>query len=194
MAGDDLSDPLSTKCTTHCLWAEKEETATFRYLNIYQISYDQHITQATFIAVTCYIESVKTIYSCYFIHYLCGKAVCAQECDMFASVSGSTALYSLVSGRMFYSSPGSRWLTVHDLQHWMINGKKAHFNHRPAYLSAAHWYSCWKCGEKHSWMYGCGLHWKGFDIELCSTAILLRSLLLLVTGGGSSLKTYQLIE
>lgn len=79
---------------------------------------------------------------------------------------------------MFYSSPGSRWLTVHDLQHWMINGKKAHFIHRPAYLSAAHWYSCWKCGEKHSWMYRCGLLWKGFDIELsCSTAILLRSYL-----------------
>ena len=96
----------------------------------------------------------------------------------FTSVSGSTAPSTLVPGRMFYSFPGSRWLTVHDLQHWMINGKKAHFIHRPAYLSAAHWYSCWKCGEKHSWMYGCGLHWRGFDIELfCSAAILLRSFL-----------------
>lgn len=118
---------------------------------------------------------MKTIYSFYFIHSLCGKAVH----DTFAPVSGSTAPYSLVSGRMFYSSPGSRWLTVHDLQHWMINGKKAHFIHRPAYLSAAHWYSCWKCGERHSWMYGCGLHWKWFDIELSrSTATLLRSDLL----------------
>lgn len=87
MAGDDLSDPLSTlslqKCTTHCLWAEKEKNpTTFRYLNIYQISYDQHITQAAFTVVTCCIESVKAIYSLilhyslsYFIHYLC-----AQRC------------------------------------------------------------------------------------------------------------------
>lgn len=100
-----------------------------------------------------------------FIVFIAALAMARNTTCLFASVSGSTAPHSLVSGRMFYSSPGSRWLTVHDLQRWMINGKKAHFIHRPAYLLAAHWYSCWKCSEKHSWMYGCGLHWRGSDID-----------------------------
>lgn len=91
--------------------------------------------------------------------------VCAQEQDTLASVSVSASPLSLVSGRMFYNSSGSTWLTVHNLQLWMINGKKAHFIHCPAYLSAAHWYSSWRCGEKHSWMYGCGLQWRGFYTE-----------------------------
>lgn len=99
--------------------------------------------------------------------------VSAQTYDTFARVSGSSAGCRLVSGRTFYSSPGSRWLTVHNLRHWMINGKKAHFIHRPAYLSAAHWYSCWKCGEKHSWTYGCRLHGGGVDGELSFLASVL---------------------
>lgn len=71
---------------------------------------------------------------------------------LLPSLPRSPAPYSLIWGKMLYSSLWSRWLTVHDLQRWMINGKKAQFIHRPAYLSAAHWYCCWKCGEKHSWM------------------------------------------
>lgn len=54
---------------------------------MYLIALDQHSAQAAFTAVNCYIESVKTMYILILIvlfFYLCGKAVCAQEHDMFA--------------------------------------------------------------------------------------------------------------
>lgn len=48
------------------------------------------------------------------------------------SLCCSAAPCSLVWGKMFYSSLWSRWLTVHNLQRWMINGKKSTFHPSPS--------------------------------------------------------------
>lgn len=74
--------------------------------------------------------------------------------------------------------------------------KEAHLIHRLAYLSATHSYSRWKCVEKHSWMYGCGRLWYRTtlfpDNYSAYTSVVLR-VLLVFTGGGSTLRTHQLI-
>lgn len=69
--------------------------------------------------------------------------------DVFAgaqgrNVLGSAAICCLVSGKVFYCSPGSRWFAAQDLQHSLINGKIAHFIRCPARTSQL----C--TGTKHS--------------------------------------------
>ncbi len=68
---------------------------------------------------------------------------CLQECELgkridcrgfegiishgmcFSPSSGFSALDSQPSGRVFYRSHRAHRLTAHDLQHWMMNGKKS---------------------------------------------------------------------
>ena len=143
---------------------------TYKYLYLHWPKYRKFISSGPYLKHLI-TRAVFKVFVIWFIHFMAKLHLHHRH---MTCLLPSLAHCSLVSWRTFYSSPGSRWLTVHDLQHWMINSKRAHFIHRPAYLLAAHWYSCWKCGERHSWMYGCRLYWRGFDIELsCLTAILL---------------------
>lgn len=45
------------------------------------------------------------------------------SCSLQSGIGGAGG-----GGWVFYSSPGSRWLTVHDLQHRMMNGKREHIS------------------------------------------------------------------
>lgn len=64
--------------------------------------------------------------------YSSSLVVLHEEQDRLASVSVSDSPLGLVSGKMFYNSSGSTWLTVHNLQLWMINGKKSTFQPLPS--------------------------------------------------------------
>jgi len=131
-----LSSLIVQKCIPHCLWGEtgkqKEHLNTSKCnVVLHKLYMQQH---------RLHITNENDLLRVILIHDLAVKAVYAQECDMFAL----TVPHILAPVRTLYSSPGSRWLTVHDLQRWMINGeknwggKKAHFIHRTAYLSRLH--------------------------------------------------------
>lgn len=109
--------------------------------------------------------------------------------DVFAgaqgrNVLGSSAICCLVSGKVFYCSPGSRWFAAQDLQHSLINGKIAHFIRCPARSSQL----C--TGTKHSRV--CA---RAFYIGWGTGSGRLRRRLrvrLILTGGNSASEVHQL--